>query len=85
MANFTAAQARPPAPTGEVDNFVEFILHGVITNAVAFVGFIGNLGTIHILRKHFYNKKFHLTNEFFTETGVFLLSKQENLFFNITF
>ena len=54
MANFTAAQARPPAPTGEVDNFVEFILHGVITNAVAFVGFIGNLGTIHKICKHFY-------------------------------
>ena len=61
MANFTAAEARPPVPTGEVDNFVEFILHGVITNAVAFVGFIGNLGIIHIFRKHFYNTKLHLT------------------------
>ena len=74
MANFTAAQARPPAPTGEVDNFVEFILHGVITNAVAFVGFIGNLGTIHIFRKHFYTTK----TDFFP-------SNQKNLFFNVTF
>ena len=81
MANFTAAQARPPAPTGEVDNFVEFILHGVITNAVAFVGFIGNLGTIHIFRKHFYNTKLHLTtNEFFTETGFFLVKTGEFIF-----
>ena len=80
MANFTAA----PVPTGEVDNFVEFILHGVITNAVAFVGFIGNLGTIHILCQHFYNTKLHLSDNFFTGTGIFL-SKQENSFFNITF
>ena len=81
MANFTAAQARPPAPTGEVDNFVEFILHGVITNAVAFVGFIGNLGTIHIFRKHFYNTKLHLTtNELFTETGFFLVKTGEFIF-----
>ena len=80
MANFTAAQARPPAPTGEVDNFVEFILHGVITNAVAFVGFIGNLGTIHILLEHFYNTKLHLTNEFFTETGFFFVKRRESDF-----
>ena len=87
MANFTAAQARPPAPTGEVDNFVEFILHGVITNAVAFVGFIGNLGTIHILCQHFYNTKLHLTNEFFTATRFFVvfLSKGDDLIFNIAF
>ena len=79
MANFTAAQARPPTPTGEVDNFVEFILHGVITNAVAFVGFIGNLGTIHIFRKHFYNTKLHL-NELFTETVVFFSKTREFIF-----
>ena len=76
MANFTAAQARPPAPTGEVDNFVEFILHGVITNAVAFVGFIGNLGIIHILRKHFYSTKLNLTSKFFTKTGFFCQNKR---------
>ena len=83
MANFTAA----PVPTGEVDNFVEFILHGVITNAVAFVGFIGNLGTIHIFSKHFYNTKLHLTNEFFTATRFFVvfLSKGVDLIFNIAF
>ena len=74
MANFTAAEARPPVPTGEVDNFVEFILHGVITNAVAFVGFIGNLGIIHIFRKHFYDTKL-----------LFFCRKQEILFFNVTF
>ena len=77
MANFTAA----PVPTGEVDNFVEFILHGVITNAVAFVGFIGNLGTIHIFRKHFYNTKLHLTtNELFTETVGFFSKTREFIF-----
>ena len=79
MANFTAAQARPPTPTGEVDNFVEFILHGVITNAVAFVGFIGNLGTIHIFRKHFYNTKLHL-KELFTETVGFFSKTREFIF-----
>ena len=36
------------------------------------------LGTIHILRKHFYNTKLNLTNYFFP-------SKQENLFCNILF
>ena len=35
-------------------------------------------GTIHILRKHFYNTKLNLTNYFFP-------SKQENLFCNILF
>ena len=72
MANFTAA----PVPTGEVDNFVEFILHGVITNAVAFVGFIGNLGTMHILCQHFYNTKLHVSNNFFTRTGIFCQNRR---------
>ena len=49
-ANFTAARTTTTS-AGEVDNFVEFILHGVITNAVAFVGFIGNLVCIVVLRR----------------------------------
>ena len=47
-ANFTAARTTTSI---EVDNFVEFILHGVITNAVSFVGFIGNLVCIVVLRR----------------------------------
>ena len=42
------------------------------------------LGTIHILRKHFYSTKLNLTSKFFTRTG-FFSSKQRNFFFNITF
>ena len=42
------------------------------------------LGTIHILRKHFYCTKLNLTCKFFTKFG-FFLSKQKNLFFTITF
>ena len=42
------------------------------------------LGTIHILRKHFYSTKLNLTSKFFTKTG-FFLSKQKNFSFNITF
>ena len=42
------------------------------------------LGTIHILRKHFYSKKLNLTSKFFTKTERFL-SKQKNFIFNIVF
>ena len=42
------------------------------------------LGTIHILRNHFYSKKLNLTSKFFTKTG-FFSSNQKNYFFNIKF
>ena len=42
------------------------------------------LGTIHILRKHFFSKKLNLTSKFFTKTR-FFSSKQKNFFFNTTF
>ena len=84
MANFTAAQARSPAPTGEVDNFVEFILHGVITNAVAFVGFIGNLGSIHILLEHFYGTKLslNLTSYFLSKNVCFFICQNIRISFS---
>ena len=41
------------------------------------------LGTIHILRKHLYSTKLNVITQFFIKTG--FLSKQNSLFFNITF
>jgi hypothetical protein len=35
-----------------------------------------SLGTIHILRKHFYSTKINLTFKFFTETGFFVKRKE---------
>ena len=45
---------------------------------------ISILGTIHILRKHFYSTKLNLTSESFHKNWIFS-SKQKNFFFNITF
>ena len=38
----------------------------------------------YILRKHFYSTKLNLTPKLFTETG-FFMSKQKNIYFNISF
>ena len=37
---------------------------------------IETLGTIHILRKHFYSTKLNLTFKFFTKTGFFRQNKR---------
>ena len=38
------------------------------------------LGTIHILRKHFYSTKLNLTSKFFTKTDFFFVKSKEFLF-----
>ena len=37
-----------------------------------------SLGTIHILRKHFYSTKLNLTSKFFTKTGFFCQNKRSS-------
>ena len=48
MSNFSVKEAEDPAI---VDEYFDFILHGLITNAVAFVGLVGNLVCIGVLRR----------------------------------
>ena len=47
-----------------------------VTNRANF----GHLGTIHILRKHFYSTKLNFTSKFFTKTGFLFFKTKEFLF-----